>query len=37
MSIRVYWLDCREVDAAQVQHLMSAGRLEKLRQLLRRI
>lgn len=35
MSIRVYWLDCREVDAAQVQHLMSAGRLEKLRQLIK--
>lgn len=30
MSIRVYWLDARNVDPESVRHLMSAARLEKI-------
>lgn len=33
MSIRVYWLDCRGVDPAQVWHLMSDRRREKIAQI----
>lgn len=30
MSIRIYWIDCRNVDWMRVRHLMSAERLRKI-------
>lgn len=34
MSIRVYWLDCREIDEARVRHLLSEARLCRMEALI---